>query len=513
MTLLFSDIEGSTRLLRQLRERYDEVLARHRRLLRAAFSAHAGYEIDTQGDSFFVVFGSAREALLAALDGQEALSSHDWPEGGEVRVRMGIHTGQTAVQGDRYTGLAIHRAARICAAAHGGQVLVSQATQTLLEDEEEDLDLALTDLGEHRLKDFDRPVRLYQARADGLPAAFPPPRTSVAIDKESSVDDGGRPPRRTAVVLVAAAVALIGVVVGVLLITRANGGSSHTVQPNHVGVIDPETNQVVGQVKAGADPGPTAAGAASIWVGNLESRTVTQISLARRASVSSISLAGRTPTGLAFGAGAVWVAHGRRGQLSRVDPQSKAITKTIAVADPGSNRGTVAVGLGAVWVAYGDSTVAEIDPRTVRVVAATFGGPGPAGIAVGGGSVWVANSGNGTVTRFERKTFEGGGRTIRVGGTPSAIAYGEGAVWVADSANDAVTRINPSTGSTGKIPIGAPPAAIAVGGGLVWVANADGTVSRIDPLSSRVVASVDVGNVPAGIAFAGDSVWVAVRSA
>ncbi len=168
VTFLFTDIEGSTRLLKELREQYADVLAEHQRLLRAAFAAHGGREIDTQGDSFFVAFTRARDAVLAAVEGQLALLANTWPDGARVRVRMGIHTGQAVASEGRYTGLAVHRAARIGAAGHGGQVLVSQATQTLLEDEEEDLQLSLRDLGEKRLKDLDRPVRLYQVAAPEL---------------------------------------------------------------------------------------------------------------------------------------------------------------------------------------------------------------------------------------------------------------------------------------------------------------------------------------------------------
>src|SRR5215208_3202954 len=174
VTFLFTDIEGSTRLVKQLRDRYADALNDHQKLLRASFAAHRGHEVDTQGDSFFVAFSHARDAVLAAVEGQLALLNHEWPEGTELRVRMGIHTGRAVASDGRYTGLAVHRAARIGAAAHGGQVLVSQATQTLLEDEEEDLRVFLRDLGEHRLKDLDRPVRLYQVAGPDLPDDFPP---------------------------------------------------------------------------------------------------------------------------------------------------------------------------------------------------------------------------------------------------------------------------------------------------------------------------------------------------
>ena len=137
VTFLFTDVEGSTRLLKELRERYGEVLAEHQRLLEAAFDRHGGRVVDTQGDSFFVVFGNARDAVLAAIEAQRALGEHNWPEGADLRVRMGIHSGQAAASEEKYLGLAVHRAARISASGHGGQILVSQTTQNLLEDEEE----------------------------------------------------------------------------------------------------------------------------------------------------------------------------------------------------------------------------------------------------------------------------------------------------------------------------------------------------------------------------------------
>jgi class 3 adenylate cyclase len=169
VTFLFSDIEGSTRLAGALRERYRQVLAEHRRLVRAAIAGQDGHEVDTPGDAFLVAFASARQAVLCALEVQRALARHEWPAAARVRVRIGIHTGQAVPAGGAYTGLAVHRAARICAAARGGQVLVSQATQAIVEDaEEEELGFALVDLGERTLKDLDRPVRLFQLAASGL---------------------------------------------------------------------------------------------------------------------------------------------------------------------------------------------------------------------------------------------------------------------------------------------------------------------------------------------------------
>ena len=198
VTFLFTDIEGSTVLLRRLRERYADVLAEHQRLLRGAFEEAGGREIDTQGDSFFVAFRKPKDAVLAAVAGQRALRAHSWPEGEEVRVRMGIHTGEAGLSGERYHGLAVHRAARICAAGHGGQILVSQTSHTLLEDEEEELPgLSLVDLGRRRLKDFDRPVGIYQLSGPDLPAEFAPLRT---LDEDVGEDEEPRGERLSIVI-------------------------------------------------------------------------------------------------------------------------------------------------------------------------------------------------------------------------------------------------------------------------------------------------------------------------
>jgi DNA-binding NarL/FixJ family response regulator/class 3 adenylate cyclase len=173
VTFLFSDVEGSTRLLRQLRDDYADVMADHELLLRRAFQDAGGHEINTQGDSFFVAFRRPKDAVGAAVQAQRALARHPWPVAAQMRVRIGIHTGEATVAGDQYVGLAVHRAARICTAAHGGQVLLSQSTQALLEDEEELGELDFADLGPRSLKDFDRPVRIYQLLAPGLGAEFP----------------------------------------------------------------------------------------------------------------------------------------------------------------------------------------------------------------------------------------------------------------------------------------------------------------------------------------------------
>jgi len=175
VTLLFTDIEGSTVLAERLDERWPDLLAEHNRILRMAFTAHGGTELGTEGDAFFVAFTDAVSAAAAAADVQRALAGHAWPDGDAIRVRIGLHTGQPTPTADGFVGLDMHRAARVAAAAHGAQVLLSQATRDLLP---ESMDgLSFRDLGDHRLKDLSGPQRLHQLCIDGLAADFPPPRT------------------------------------------------------------------------------------------------------------------------------------------------------------------------------------------------------------------------------------------------------------------------------------------------------------------------------------------------
>ena len=179
VTMLFSDIEGSTVLLSRLGEAFGAALAAHRRILRAAFTRWRGHEIGTEGDSFFVVFESAVDAVRACVEAQRALAAHDWPDGVPVRVRMGLHIGEPTVHDDNYIGMDVHRAARIAATAHGGQVVLSELTGRVVS-ANLPAEVALRDLGQHRLKDLPAPERILQLVVPGLPADFPPLKSLVA---------------------------------------------------------------------------------------------------------------------------------------------------------------------------------------------------------------------------------------------------------------------------------------------------------------------------------------------
>jgi class 3 adenylate cyclase len=170
VTFLFTDIERSTELVREFGAEFGRLRSEHRSLIRDAFGRHGGHEIDTAGDGFFVAFERAGDAVTAAVAAQRALQQD---EHARVKVRMGVHSAEPYLEDDGYVGVGVHRAARICAAGHGGQILISNATAGIVED----LGLErveLLDLGEHALKDMDRPQRLYQVVAEGLPSEFPP---------------------------------------------------------------------------------------------------------------------------------------------------------------------------------------------------------------------------------------------------------------------------------------------------------------------------------------------------
>jgi class 3 adenylate cyclase len=187
VTFVFTDIEGSTQLLQELGdEAYGRVSADHRRLVRETFGARGGMEIDTQGDAFFFSFPRARDAVAAAVDAQRALRDHKWPGGSEVRVRMGLHTGEPHVGVEGYLGLDVVRAARISAAGHGGQILISETTRALLGNQLPE-GVAVHDLGQQHLKDVQH-EHIYELTVDGRSLAGQPLKTQKPKSREQSME-------------------------------------------------------------------------------------------------------------------------------------------------------------------------------------------------------------------------------------------------------------------------------------------------------------------------------------
>jgi peptide/nickel transport system substrate-binding protein len=424
---------------------------------------------------------------------------------------MGLHTGEPRVGGERYVGIGVHRAARIGAAGHGGQVLLSSTTKELAE---EDLPPGVTirDLGERRLKDIDQRQRLYQLVIEGLPSAFGPLRT---LDVELN-----RKRRR-----LYAGAALIGVAAAAVAIPifalgqGSSGGSDVMVAPNSVAVIDPQTNRVTGDVPVGARPAEIVSGSGSLWVANLDDETVSRIDPTTSRVIRSIADSGVSGS-LAAAPGATWAMTadpaGSFVTATKIDPNYEAVTQKIRVKALSQFEKTfpaVAVGEGAVWVGPPGWLLTRIDPATSSVKTIDTGN-GPSSVAVGEGAVWVADIDANNVVRVDPASgivVE----TIPVGHAPAAIAIGEGSVWVADRFDNKVVRIDPSTNAVkSTIQVGESPVDIAVGSDGVWVANSgDGTVSRIDPRTDTVVKTIPIGGSPHGIeAGPAGRVWVSVQA-
>jgi peptide/nickel transport system substrate-binding protein len=508
VTFLFTDIEGSTSLLKQLgRAKYGELLARQQELLREAFVAHGGEEIDTQGDSFFVAFRSAPDAVAAAVSIQRSLADHEWPDGAQVLVRIGIHTGEAAAAGERYVGFSVHRAARIGAAAHGGQVLLSSTTRDLAEDDLPD-DIHLRDLGLWRLKDVDRPERVTQVAAEGLKTEFPPLRGAERVKE--------RPATRRRSLLAAALIGVIAAAVAVPVFSLTGGGSSSAqataaVAADSVGVFDARRGSPVAETQVGTGPSSVAVGSAGVWVTNTDDNTVSRISPTTHAVVQRIPDVGSGPEGVATGGGFVWVANSLEGTVSQIDPGTDTVVDRIRV---GNQPTSVAFGLGKVWVTNSaDSTVVSIDPRSGRPGRPMFVDAGAVALAVGDGAVWVASGkAPGSVTRLDPET--GSQLAIPVGGGPTSVAVGSTGVWATNSDDGTVSLIDPGTDrQTHVVPVGAGPVSVAASSNGVWVSNElGGTLSKIDPRRSVVVQTVETDNRPAGLAVGGATVYVAVRT-
>jgi class 3 adenylate cyclase len=185
VTFVFSDIEGSTALLKRLGDAYGDLIAEHRRIVRDTFGAHDGVEIDMQGDSFFFAFARARDAVTAAVDVQRAHAELQWPGGEAVRVRMGLHTGEPAVGAEGYLGIDVIRAARLASTGRGGSVLLSETTRALIGSSLPD-GVSVHALGERRLKDIDEPERIYELEIEGVeqpePAVVEEPAAKSPLD-------------------------------------------------------------------------------------------------------------------------------------------------------------------------------------------------------------------------------------------------------------------------------------------------------------------------------------------
>ena len=338
------------------------------------------------------------------------------------------------------------------------------------------------------------------------------PRVGPASTQPSP---GRRIPQRSFVVALAALLVAAAATAGAIVALAGDDAQRVDVPPNSVAVIDPATNDVIDTVQVGIRPGPITAGDGSVWAGNLDDRNLTRIDVRLRRPAGTVSLEGRTPTGLAFDRAMVWVAHGLLGSVSLVDAQFESVASVTEVTEKGaySSAGTIAAGSGAIWAVFGDATLARLERTTGDVVETTRTDASPVGVTVGYGSVWVASAHQSAIQRFSPLSLAKVD-SLNVGTRPGAIVAGFGDVWVTSTSRDLVYRVDIGEGSiSAAIPVGDGPTAIAVAAAAVWVANTDaGTVDRIDPEKNEVVETIDVGEAPAGLVAAGSLLWVTMQA-
>jgi peptide/nickel transport system substrate-binding protein len=357
------------------------------------------------------------------------------------------------------------------------------------------------------LKDVDRPERITQVAAAGLPATFPPLRGAT---RERS------PAVRRRTVVVAALAGVIAAAVAVPLFAFSSGGSRGTqLDGNAVGAVSASTGQIFAAIPLSASPDAIAAGAGSIWAAMFDRGIVARIAPATNTVQQTISTPGG-PSALTVGGGFVWVADTLADTVAQIDPRTNG-GQVVGKIRVGNAPSGIAYGFGAVWVANSvDRTVIRIDPST-----GTPGRPisvedGADGVAAGDGSVWVIGQSAGVLSRIDpaARTVVG---TTSVGDEPAAVAVGPGAVWVAngaDGADGTVSKIDPSSGHLeGAFPVGKQPSGIAVAAsGHVWVANAGSvTLTELDPATGRVIRAVPTGARPGGVALDGETVYVAAQ--
>src|SRR4051794_16065497 len=372
-----------------------------------------------QGDSFFFGFQSAGDAVVAAAEAQRRLGDLDWQAGPPITVRIGIHTGEPTVSDSLYAGLDVHRAARVMAAAHGGQVLLSARTADLVGGDLPD-DLRLRPLGRYMLKDFAAGEPLAQVEGAGLEARFPRLR---AERQPSRVLRGvPRPVRRHPLVfsaLIAALVAAVAVPLSLI------GPPPIEFQANALAELDAHSGKRVAVVPVGDTPSAVAAAGRDLWVANAGEATISRIDTKLGRVVRTIPVGG-TPVGITVGAGAAWVLNSdlaaTKSTVSRVDLRYSQVTARIALPPSqliGSGAGISWDGRD-IWAATQAGSVFRISPRTERVLDSVAAGNDPISLAPAAGSVWVANRRNATVIRVEAPATITA--TVPVGQQPTAIA-------------------------------------------------------------------------------------------
>jgi class 3 adenylate cyclase/streptogramin lyase len=536
-TFVFTDIEGSTELLKTHRVAYSSILAEHHHILREGFTKYGGREVDNQGDSFFVAFARAKDAVLAAADIQQVLATHAWPDGATVRVRIGIHTGEAELTVDRYVGLSVHRAARISAIGHGGQVLVSATTAGLLEDEGDLPGVRLRDLGEHRLKDIERPVRIFQLDIDGLGSSFPVLKTAPRVPTR----------RRRRIVLGAAALLVLGGI-ALALASASHDEPPPEVVPNSLVRIDPDTLDATDVFPIGGGADRLISSGGYLWVmhhvlrdtDSAEIRNAGDHTISRvdpRTGEVVVVGGGLAPCGLtADPSGDVWVANcfssraSRSANVVRIDAASLEFEATWPVPNGNGFIRGLAYGGGSLWLGPSltgaeverVSHVTQLDPQTGDRHSFAFAQwPAELAWSEGYGDLWVTHFFDDSLSRLHAAT----GKVKTVDGVarnPGSTVVSRDTVWTGDWSAMQVARI-PAVGSSKPRHVALPIEnrrnprwsvvwQVDAGAGAVWAATPRyGALWRIEP-ETNAVTEIPIPYLPSGVAADDDAIWVTVRA-
>ena len=451
--------------------------------------------------------------MAAAVDAQSALGGHEWPAGASCGCGW-ESTPASRCSAPRATTASASIAER--GSARPGTAVrssLSNATRELIED---DLinGVELLDLGGDRLKDIERPERIAQVVYPGMPASFPPLKTTADTPFEGREEEladevaarfGWVRKRRRPVALIVG----LGAAAVVAAVLLTGGGDPIAVEPNSLAVLSASGKELEASLPTGTSPGGVAIGEGSVWVTNTGEGTVSRI---KDNEVVQTIPVGSGPVGVAVSSGFVWVANSLDGTVSQIDPR-KAGGAEIGRIRVGNQPNGIAAGDGSVWVANsGDRTLSRIDTDTGRADRPFSAGTGADALAVGEGRVWVTSFAGATVSEVDPKSSRVLG-PISVGYGPSAVAVGAGAVWVVNALDGTVSKIDPERSSVvSTLQIGREPQGIAARGNDVWVTDEAGVLTRIDARRTTIAQRVKLGNRPGALALGADGVYVAVRS-
>ena len=505
-TIVMTDIVGSTEHAAELGDSgWRELIQLHHALVRDALRRHGGREIDTAGDGFFAIFDAPAEAVDCALE-----IAPDVAKLG-IEIRAGVHVGEVEQIARKVGGISVVIAARIMAAAGANEVLVSATVRDLAAGS----GLTFDDRGVRQLKGVPGEWHVYSVgrtereAVDSGGAATASDRRAAAVRRARARPIWQRRPRLVAATALGLAIVLA--TGGLLLAKPWQPPALAKVTENSIGVIDPDRDEVIGEIQVGTRPGGIAVGDGYAWITNTGDDSVTQIDIATHAVVVRIDV-GRAPKGIAVAEGSVWVANSGERTVSRINAATgRVVGQPIEVG----NGPTAITAVGSIlWVANAtDSTVVSVDATTGTVGKPIGVGASPVALAADASGLWVASEDGASVSHLDAVSGVTVAAPVQLAARPSAIALDPVSVWVA-STDGTVTRIDRSTGRvTATIDVGGSLAAVVADGTAIWVGDDRGIVSRLDPANPAAPPkSTSTSSAVAALAVIDDRVWLAAQA-